>query len=74
MATPDDDELRAAMFVHLAELSARHPDGIRSADVNTFSFAGERVPLVVQPGIWKPRGLSAALTIRTTYTAGRAAA
>jgi putative restriction endonuclease len=31
--------------------------------------AGERVPLVApQQGIWKPRGLRAALSIRTTFT------
>lgn len=37
-----------------------------------FTFAGDPVPLVgPQQGIWKPRGLAAALSIRTTFTAPR---
>ena len=69
MATPDlDERLRSAVFSHLDRLSAAHPDGIPSRVINTFQFDTKPVPLVVQPGIWKPAGLSAALTIRTTYT------
>src|SRR5690606_23741496 len=51
-----------------ARVSAAHPDGIPSRVINAFTFEGRRLPLIVQPGIWKPAGLSAALTIRTTYT------
>jgi putative restriction endonuclease len=65
-----DDQLRPAMFAHLRRLSTLHPDGIASSEINDFVFAGRRLPLIVQPGIWKPRGLTAALTIRTTYTGG----
>jgi putative restriction endonuclease len=69
MATPDlDERLRSAVFVHLDRLSSAHPDGIPSQVINTFQFDGKPVRLVVQPGIWKPAGLSAALTIRTTFT------
>jgi putative restriction endonuclease len=39
--------------------------------INSFVFNGEPVKLVVQQGIRKPRGLDAALTIRTTWTSPR---
>jgi putative restriction endonuclease len=69
MAAEDlDERLRLAVFAHLDRLSAAYPDGIPSNVINTFSFDGEPMPLIVQPGIWKPRSLSAALTIRTTFT------
>jgi putative restriction endonuclease len=63
-----DARLRLAVFAHLDRISAAHPDGIPSSLVNTFSFEGEPMRLIVQPGIWKPARLSAALTIRTTFT------
>jgi len=70
MAADDlDARLRLAMFAHLDRLSAAHPDGIPSNVINTFAFEGGPMRLVVQPGIWKPAHLSAALTIRTTFTA-----
>lgn len=62
-----DDALRAAMFEHLARLTARHPEGIPSHLINEFSFGDQSMRLIVQPGIWKPRQLDAALTIRTTF-------
>ena len=58
-----------AMFAYLDRLSAAHPEGIRSDKINAFVFEGETIRLIVQPGIRKPAHLSAALTIRTTYTA-----
>jgi putative restriction endonuclease len=65
----DDSLLRAAVFAHLDLLVARSPDGsLRSADINTFSFEGRPLKLIVQTGIWKPAGLTAALSIRTTFT------
>ncbi|MHB8220503.1 MAG: HNH endonuclease [Acidimicrobiales bacterium] len=64
----DDARIRAAMFVHLDALVAQSPDGtLRSSEINTFTFEGRSLRLVVQSGIWKPAGMSAALTIRTTY-------
>ncbi|GIH14174.1 HNH endonuclease [Rugosimonospora africana] len=63
-----DTRLRLAMFAHLDRISAAYPSGIPSDVINTFEFDGEAVRLVVQPGIRKPARLSAALTIRTTYT------
>lgn len=65
----DDAQVRTAMFVHLVRLTALHPEGVTSADLNTFTVAGRALKLVVQPGIWKPAELEAALTIRTTFTA-----
>ena len=67
--TLDDRPLRAAVFAHLDALLSRNPTGVlRSADLNGFSWEGRQLRLVVQSGIWKPTGLEAALTIRTTYT------
>ena len=58
------------MFRHLDDLVQASPDGaLTSAEINAFSFEGRPVRLIVQTGIWKPAGLTAALTIRTTYTA-----
>ncbi|GAA5179946.1 HNH endonuclease [Rugosimonospora acidiphila] len=60
--------MRLAMFTHLDRVAAVHQDGIPHDVVNSFVFDGEPVRLIVQPGIRKPGRLSAALTIRTTYT------
>lgn len=66
---PNDARLRAAMFNHLDRLLASSPDGsLPSSAVNSFTFEGRPIRLIVQAGIWKPAGLDAALTIRTTYT------
>ncbi|MFD0583093.1 HNH endonuclease [Dactylosporangium darangshiense] len=68
---PADDvetRVRLAMFRHLDQVSAKHPDGAPSDVINSFTFDGAPMRLVVQPGIRKPAILSAALTIRTTYT------
>jgi putative restriction endonuclease len=64
-----DARLRAAMFDHLDRLLATSPDGsLPSSAINSFTFEGRMLRLIVQTGIWKPAGLDAALTIRTTYT------
>ena len=69
MPTPIDARLRAAMFHHLDRLLTTSPDGsLSSSAINTFTFEDRVLRLVVQTGIWKPAGLDAALTIRTTYT------
>lgn len=69
MADGGDAALRSAAFDHLNRLQSRSPDGaLRSADINSFSFEGRPLRLIVQTGIWKPAGLMAALSIRTTYT------
>src|SRR3954467_13980399 len=64
-----DSQVRTAMFDFLRDLTARHPEGLASAQLNTFAVSGRPLKLVVQPGIWKPAGLDGALTIRTTFTA-----
>src|SRR4051794_8892149 len=64
-----DERLRAAAFAHLDRLRTRSPNGaLRSADINSFLFEDRTQRLIVQTGIWKPAGLDAALSIRTTYT------
>ena len=69
MAEDLDTRLRAAAFAYLDQLQLRAPDGaLRSADINAFSFEGQAQRLIVQTGIWKPAGLEAALSIRTTFT------
>ncbi|HEY4630882.1 MAG TPA: hypothetical protein VIG96_06235, partial [Blastococcus sp.] len=64
-----DEQVRSAMFAHLERLAALHPEGVTSAEINEFRVGGQPLKLVVQPGIWKPAALDAALTIRTTFTA-----
>lgn len=70
MASGDvEEQIRAAAFSHLDRLRAAKPDdGLRSLDINTFVFDDRATKLIVQTGIWKPAGLDAALSIRTTYT------
>lgn len=68
-AVLDEHLVRDAMFRHLDALMATSAYGsLRSADVNTFTYEGRSLRLIVQSGIWKPASLSAALTVRTTYT------
>lgn len=76
MAPADDLDarMRSAMFAHLDRVSTMHPDGVPSDVINSFTFEGQPLRLIVQPGIRKPAHLSAALTIRTTYTRPRAEA
>src|SRR3954452_24172355 len=64
-----DEQVRTAMFAHLEQLTSLHPEGVTSSEINQFAVAGQPLKLVVQPGIWKPGALDAALTIRTTFTA-----
>lgn len=69
MAADVDAQLRAAAFAHLDQLRERYPDGaFPSAEINAFVFDGRQQRLIVQTGIWKPAGLVAALSIRTTFT------
>jgi putative restriction endonuclease len=64
-----DARLRTASFAYLDRLRQVNLDGaLHSADINRFSFEDRPQKLIVQTGIWKPAGLSAALSIRTTYT------
>lgn len=57
------------MFAHLDRLLDASPDGaLSSSAINSFAFEGHALRLIVQTGIWKPAELTAALTIRTTYT------
>jgi putative restriction endonuclease len=57
------------MFNHLDRLLVGSASGVLSSRaINTFIFEAWALRLVVQTGIWKPAGLSAALLIRTTYT------
>ena len=69
ISTEDDARLRSAMFHFLDQRLAESPDGtVTSNSLNTFMFSGRPQKLVVQTGIWKPSGLSGALTIRTAFT------
>lgn len=65
----DSEAIRLAAFDHLNALKMLHPDGaLPSSEINTFSYVGKPIRLIVQTGIWKPAGMTAALSIRTTYT------
>jgi putative restriction endonuclease len=69
MADRLDEQVRAAAFAFLDRLGQQNPGGaLQSADINRFTFNGTQQRLIVQAGIWKPAGLDAALSIRTTFT------
>jgi len=53
-----DTRMRLAMFTHLDRVSAAHPDGVPSDVVNSFTFEGAPIRLIVQPCIRKPAQLS----------------
>ena len=58
--------VRAAAFLWLDEQSAPHGDELPYDLLRAgFEFEGRRIPLVVQQGIYKPKVLTAALTLRT---------
>jgi putative restriction endonuclease len=69
MPGDEDARIRSQMFSHLDRLLAASPDGsLSSKAINTFTFDGRDLRLVVQSGIWKPAGLKAAISIRTALT------
>ncbi len=64
-----DLELRQALFKYLGQLVEASSDGlVSSKEANEFHFGNEKIPIIVQAGIRKPKQLDAALAIRTTYT------
>lgn len=64
-----DARLRASAEEWLNRRAAAGEDLVTSAELSGFQFEGQRQPLVAaQQGIWKPRQLDAALSIRTTFT------
>lgn len=66
----DDAALRTAAMEWLAFRTHDGLDPISYEDLGDFTFRGERRPLKDrQLGIYKPRVLSAALSITTTYRA-----
>jgi putative restriction endonuclease len=65
-----DEKLRAAAFAYLTHLSAQGKPLVRQADLAGFRFEGSEIRLMAtQQGIWKPRQLNAALSIRTVFAA-----
>ena len=67
--------LRAAAFAYLDRLAMDGSALVRQADLAGFLFGATPVRLMAtQQGIWKPRTLEAALSIRTVFTADPAQA
>lgn len=63
-----DDELRAAAFAFLSDLTARTGGVVTRLDLRTFTFRGERISLEQNMrGIRVVSGYPAALSILTTY-------
>ena len=63
-----DDDLRAAMFSHLDLVTNKTGGEVDQADLMSFAFDGQTVPLLQHMrGIRVVSGLPAALTIRTTF-------
>jgi len=66
----EDDELRAAAFAFLRELTSRTGGLVTRKDLRTFSFRGKRISLEQHMrGIRVVQGFPAALTILTTFAA-----
>jgi putative restriction endonuclease len=64
-----DRRLRAVAMEWLDRKTNKGTSSVTRAELSDFRLDGERIPLVdPQQGIRKPQGLSAALTILTTYT------
>jgi putative restriction endonuclease len=63
-----DARLRTSAMGWLRAELLRTPQGIRHDRLTEFRFEGTRVPLIsLQRGIWKPKMLDAALSIRTVF-------
>lgn len=62
----DSDELRAAAFAFLDELTRTRGPYLRRADVNEFTFNGLPLKLMEQGGIRMPAGWQEALSITST--------
>ncbi len=62
----DSDELRAAVFAFLDELQRVHGPYLTRAQINTFSFDGQPLSLMVQNGIRTPSRWTDPLTITST--------
>ena len=68
MTDPTDSEVRAALDRWLLQQRAVHGDVLDATLLKRgFECAGERLPLIVQQGIYKPRFLDAALSLRTSF-------
>lgn len=66
----EDDELRAAAFAFLSDLTARTGGVVKRADLRQFTFKGQRLSLEQNMrGIRVVAGYPAALSILTTYRA-----
>jgi putative restriction endonuclease len=64
-----DRRLRAVAMEWLDRKTNQGTSSVTRTELSDFRLDGERIPLVdPQQGIRKPQGLSAALTILTTYT------
>jgi putative restriction endonuclease len=63
-----DARVRAAAFAYLDTLTGQAGGLVTRAELESFEFEGQRIRLIaVQQGIWRPRFLSAALSIVTTF-------
>lgn len=64
-----DMRLRRAAVAWLDDLASRGQELVRREELASFTFEGQRIPLIdPQRGIRKPATLEAALSITTTYT------
>jgi putative restriction endonuclease len=64
-----DERLRAAAFAYLRQLIARSGGLVTREQLTVFEFEGVRRLIAPQQGIWTPKGLDAAVSILTTFSA-----
>lgn len=69
VAPDDEDALREEAISYVNAVAERSGGAVRRSELESFTFRGARVRLISpQQGIWKPKGMRAALSILTTYT------
>jgi len=69
MAMDPDDEVRAAAFAYLTDLTDRTGGPVSRIQLESFRFKDASLRLIApRQGIWRPRSLPAALSLVTTYT------
>lgn len=69
MSDDFDDRLRAAAFAYLANKVALSGGLVTRDELASFEFEGVRRLIAPQQGIWTPRGMEAAVSILTTFSA-----
>lgn len=64
----DEQLIRQQAISWIRAVSDDGSRALESKEIGEFAFNGRRIPLKGQQGIWNPKGFSAALSVRTSFT------